>query len=434
VDIVYPADTGEVNTASNLGLSGVGVYDSKSGVNLRFRSVAVTSPYMSVALGLSGTIDLGFSAGAFVLGSTYNSFVSAIGNTVSAIGGTVTYLGSSYLTANGLSITALGNTNNAMGVTVNTLGSSYLTAAGNSIIAVGSTATAIGTTVNYLGSSYITANGNSMTATGTSTLAVGASVRTAGASLLVLGSTFTAFQTASGNSVAGVGASLIASYTIGAGISTYGGATQVGQFVVDSRGRIAGASIVNIAYPAAGSGDVVGPASSFDNALARYDSTTGKLIQNSMTTISDAGWMATGSGVSVAEKPLHLGSSAAGGIALFERFVGATTGNFAVTQIRASSSTGIADGYAVTQTYEFKVGTSVYIVADFAAFRDGADNSGKFVVAAYSGGSRVPAMEFYKDSTSRPAGSIVSKTVDLVYGATLNIDGALGNQFNLFLT
>jgi len=38
-----------------------------------------------------------------------------------------------------------------------------------------------------------------------------------------------------------------------------------------------------------GAGDVVGPASSTDNAIARFDSTTGKLIQNSAVTIDDAG-------------------------------------------------------------------------------------------------------------------------------------------------
>jgi hypothetical protein len=39
-------------------------------------------------------------------------------------------------------------------------------------------------------------------------------------------------------------------------------------------------------------GNVVGPASATDNAIARYDTTTGKLIQNSAVTISDAGDMA----------------------------------------------------------------------------------------------------------------------------------------------
>lgn len=37
-----------------------------------------------------------------------------------------------------------------------------------------------------------------------------------------------------------------------------------------------------------GSGDVVGPASATDNAIARFDSTTGKLIQNSVVTIADS--------------------------------------------------------------------------------------------------------------------------------------------------
>lgn len=38
-----------------------------------------------------------------------------------------------------------------------------------------------------------------------------------------------------------------------------------------------------------GSGDVVWPASSTDNAIARYDGTTGKLLQNSGATIDDSG-------------------------------------------------------------------------------------------------------------------------------------------------
>lgn len=42
-----------------------------------------------------------------------------------------------------------------------------------------------------------------------------------------------------------------------------------------------------------GSGDVTGPASSTDNAIARFDSTTGKIIQNSGVTISDANVITT---------------------------------------------------------------------------------------------------------------------------------------------
>lgn len=44
-----------------------------------------------------------------------------------------------------------------------------------------------------------------------------------------------------------------------------------------------------LAEKGSGSGDVVGPASSTDNALVRFDTTTGKLIQNSTVTLSDTG-------------------------------------------------------------------------------------------------------------------------------------------------
>jgi hypothetical protein len=44
----------------------------------------------------------------------------------------------------------------------------------------------------------------------------------------------------------------------------------------------------------AGGGDVTGPASSTDNAVARFDSTTGKIIQNSGVIINDSGEVTTG--------------------------------------------------------------------------------------------------------------------------------------------
>ena len=48
--------------------------------------------------------------------------------------------------------------------------------------------------------------------------------------------------------------------------------------------------VVRVLATAAGaSGDVVGPASATDNALARFDTTTGKLVQNSVGVLSDAG-------------------------------------------------------------------------------------------------------------------------------------------------
>lgn len=47
-----------------------------------------------------------------------------------------------------------------------------------------------------------------------------------------------------------------------------------------------------------GGGDVVGPASSTDNALARFDGTTGKLIQNGVITQDDTGNLSVAAAVS----------------------------------------------------------------------------------------------------------------------------------------
>ena len=50
---------------------------------------------------------------------------------------------------------------------------------------------------------------------------------------------------------------------------------------------------------AGGSGDVVGPGSATDNALVRFDGTTGKLVQNSAATLDDSGGLhLTGNGAS----------------------------------------------------------------------------------------------------------------------------------------
>ncbi len=67
-----------------------------------------------------------------------------------------------------------------------------------------------------------------------------------------------------------------------------------------------GAGTIDLA--AAGSGDVVGPASSTDNALARFDGTTGKLIQNSVGILSDAGNLSGLNAIYVANGALNAPS------------------------------------------------------------------------------------------------------------------------------
>ena len=75
-------------------------------------------------------------------------------------------------------------------------------------------------------------------------------------------------------------------------ILTYTG-TDYARLAIGAAGRVlkvnSGATAVEWATDTAGTGDVVGPGSSTNDALARFDTTTGKLLQNSTATLSDAG-------------------------------------------------------------------------------------------------------------------------------------------------
>lgn len=81
-----------------------------------------------------------------------------------------------------------------------------------------------------------------------------------------------------------------------ADLTTIAGLTPTNGYVIQGNGT----SWTAVAA-GSGSGDVVGPSSSTDNAIARFDGTTGKLIQNSAVTIDDTtGSMTfTGSGARI---------------------------------------------------------------------------------------------------------------------------------------
>jgi hypothetical protein len=71
-------------------------------------------------------------------------------------------------------------------------------------------------------------------------------------------------------------------YQTGAGATTFVGIGSTGQVLTVAGGVPTWATPTTY-------GDVTGPASSTDNAIARFDLTTGKVIQNSTITLSDAG-------------------------------------------------------------------------------------------------------------------------------------------------
>jgi len=91
------------------------------------------------------------------------------------------------------------------------------------------------------------------------------------------------------SSVSGSGSGISVTPTTGAVVVSNTGVTSIvaGTNISISGGT--GAVTIN----ATNSGDVVGPASATDNAVARFDTTTGKLIQNSTVTIDDSGNIVT---------------------------------------------------------------------------------------------------------------------------------------------
>jgi hypothetical protein len=110
--------------------------------------------------------------------------------------------------------------------------------------------------------------------------------------------------TITGTSFVGSGASLtnvVNSLTASTGISVSAstGAVTVTNTAPDQTVAISSGTGISVTgtYPnftvtntsPSSGGDVVGPASATDNAIARYDSTTGKLIQNSLVIIDDTG-------------------------------------------------------------------------------------------------------------------------------------------------
>ena len=103
----------------------------------------------------------------------------------------------------------------------------------------------------------------------------------------------------------------------------------------------AGSGTVSIATA---TGDVTGPSSSTDNAIARFDSTTGKVIQNSTITVSDTGTVAAASGTLTLTAPTlttpALGTPASG---VLGACVGGSLVSYLATTVTYNANAVLAD-------------------------------------------------------------------------------------------
>lgn len=100
-------------------------------------------------------------------------------------------------------------------------------------------------------------------------------------------------------------------------------------------------------------GAVVGPTSATDNAVTRYDGTTGKLVQNSNVTINDSGILDSSGAV-------RVDGGAGSGVGLFPYFV-------ALGPVAVVAWWDGAPGISTRQTYIEQVANSILRVANGAA-------------------------------------------------------------------
>lgn len=108
-----------------------------------------------------------------------------------------------------------------------------------------------------------------------------------------------------------------------------GSAAGAGDFQEISIGSGLSMSGTTLSATGGGSGDVVGPASATDNAIVRFDSTTGKLVQDSGITIAD-GASGTLSGTNTGDQTITLTGDV----------TGSGTGSFAATLATVNANVG----------------------------------------------------------------------------------------------
>jgi len=146
----------------------------------------------------------------------------------------------------------------------------------------------------------------------------------------------------------------------------------------------------DMAWTANAGGDVVGPASSTDDALAKFDSTTGKIIQNSTATLSDAGTLTA------------------------TAFSGPLTGN-----VTGNASGTAATVTGATQSSITALGTIASLVATTADI-----NAGTF--DGIVGGTTPAAGSFTTVSGST---SVTTAQVDITAQGDLRLQDTTGGQY-----
>lgn len=123
-------------------------------------------------------------------------------------------------------------------------------------------------------------------------------------------------------------------------------------------------------------GDVTGPGSATDNAVVRFDGTTGKLVQTSLVTVSDAGSIAVPSGQTVGGRDLAADGSKLDGVEAgaqvtsFSRVSSALAAASSAVSFNAKNLSSVADPVSAQDA-----ATKAWCTASFAAIGGGGSGS-----------------------------------------------------------
>jgi hypothetical protein len=164
-----------------------------------------------------------------------------------------------------------------------------------------------------------------------------------------------------------------------------------------------------------GSGDVVGPASSTDNALARFDTTTGKLLQNSVGILSDTGAISGLTDIS-ASGSVTLSGGTANGVTYLNG-----------SKVLTSGSALVFDGTNLTSGgYKFNYNTSLY--ATDATISNYSASNNVYLNGNASGGLRVAgdgsgATNIVLNGASNATPNVISFQVNNAEGMRLTSTG-----------
>ena len=159
-----------------------------------------------------------------------------------------------------------------------------------------------------------------------------------------------------------------------------------------------------------GGGDVTGPASSTDNAITRFDGTTGKLLQNSSATLSDVG------GIAADTLAISTTPTGAGGTGIFRYDTGEKVPEVGI------------DGITL------KIGVQEYV----RVYNDTASTMAKGAVVYISGaqGNRVAVRlaDASSESTSTGTLGIVSQSITAGAEGFVQVSGPMYNLNTIGLT